>query len=1032
MDSRVEIVDSTDRIDVVLRRLIKGLREEHAFEKITIVIPSNQSSFYFRRALAQKGLFNVDFKRLEDVAETLGGSDFSQPLLHDLQASEFVYESARDITLGPDLGGDEVSPQLHNALHFTFRELELLDSNQLDQLADQGGVFSELVNRFHRYMTLASGHRRGHQVSKRAAEIITSGEHSELVKTMGTVVLVNAFVSPVHNDLYKALSNMPDAIIVSIDDSETEGEPLQRSGKDSQGLHLRSVPDTAEEIRDVVREILRLARCGKRFGNLAVVFEDESYATRIGEALEFAGIPVSGPDRIALSETPEGRFVIGLLNIYKNDFNRLDLTTWLSSAPVKDPESGMIVPSARWDAISRTAGITSSVENSWLPRLDRYARNVVSQAERSEREGEGKANTIAAARSDAEHADRLKEFLIQLGTRRPSELEDSWVGFGRWLRSMVKDYFIGNDDPKESDEPDSKISRLLRLIDQMESLEGSGSKLPKYAHCSEVFREQLGHRSAGLRTLGQGVYVGPLWTAAGCLFDTVFMLGMSEGRYPSLGLTDPLLPEPVKKLIDPKSVYLKTVDTGVEEARHLFNLVRSSAETVFMYWPRSIPGESHTKGPARWFLESARLVSGKPLLQSGDLLEGELTGVTILRRGSADLYPVERAGDIHDFDLLSAHNWQQSGNDPNQFPLAKNFESLSNSMNFEIERNGSNWTEYDGRIAPIVAGSSLDQTINSATAFETYASCPYQYFLSHRLNVEPTASPEVEIGLDPLTFGSLIHAVLEAFSKWRMGDEFVEDPPDRQRQVRCIRDSTEEQIELLKEKTPGRSDGAWRIEKHRALTLLINWLRRESNLMQRTGMRQVKAEYEFGRNSVKLPVEVKTPAGGTVKFRGQVDRVDISGDNKQVIVYDYKSGSSGSYEGLKKDPLKKGTKLQLPIYSMAVAAEYPEAEVSAAYWFVRESGVKEFIPGESGYQKEQTESQLVKVVEKIISGIDRGVFPAHPGEANNLPGRPASFENCTYCDYERVCPTSKSRLWESKKNSDKNLESYLSLVNGDL
>jgi len=117
---------------------------------------------------------------------------------------------------------------------------------------------------------------------------------------------------------------------------------------------------------------------------------------------------------------------------------------------------------------------------------------------------------------------------------------------------------------------------------------------------------------------------------------------------------------------------------------------------------------------------------------------------------------------------------------------------------------------------------------------------------------------------------------------------------------------------------------------------------------------------------------------------------------------------------------------------MAVAAEYPEAEVSAAYWFVRESGVKEFIPGESGYQKEQTESQLVKVVEKIISGIDRGVFPAHPGEANNLPGRPASFENCTYCDYERVCPTSKSRLWQSKKNSDKNLESYLSLVNGDL
>jgi hypothetical protein len=197
-------------------------------------------------------------------------------------------------------------------------------------------------------------------------------------------------------------------------------------------------------------------------------------------------------------------------------------------------------------------------------------------------------------------------------------------------------------------------------------------------------------------------------------------------------------------------------------------------------------------------------------------------------------------------------------------------------------------------------------------------------------------------------------------------------------------------------------------------------------------MRQVKAEYEFGRDSVKLPVEVKTAAGSTVKFRGQVDRVDISGDNKQVIVYDYKSGSSDSYEGDKNDPLKKGTKLQLPIYSMAVAAEYPEAKVSAAYWFVRESGTDEFIPRQSGYEKEQTEPPLITVVEKIMRGIDQGVFPAHPGKANNLPGRPASFENCTYCEYERVCPTSKSRLWESKKNSDKDLESYLSLANGDL
>ena len=117
-----------------LRTLIDDVRKIRGFERVTVVTPTKQASFYLRRALARGGLFNVDFKRLEDVAEQLAGREFKEPLLHDLQASEFVYEAARDPNLGTRLGGTDVSPQLQTALHSTFRDLELLERGQLDRL----------------------------------------------------------------------------------------------------------------------------------------------------------------------------------------------------------------------------------------------------------------------------------------------------------------------------------------------------------------------------------------------------------------------------------------------------------------------------------------------------------------------------------------------------------------------------------------------------------------------------------------------------------------------------------------------------------------------------------------------------------------------------------------------------------------------------------------------------------------------------------------------------------------------------------
>jgi ATP-dependent helicase/DNAse subunit B len=250
----------------------------------------------------------------------------------------------------------------------------------------------------------------------------------------------------------------------------------------------------------------------------------------------------------------------------------------------------------------------------------------------------------------------------------------------------------------------------------------------------------------------------------------------------------------------------------------------------------------------------------------------------------------------------------------------------------------------------------------------------------------------------------------------------------------ALREATEDHLKKLQEEIPGRSEGAWKIEFARAWLILRQWLRREPDTTGQPVMRQVEAEYSFGRDDTDdqsgPAVEVRTESGKSVRFRGQVDRVDISDDGSRVIVYDYKSGGNSSYTKLDSDPVKRGTKLQLPLYSKAVAEKYPEADIFASYWFVREAS-SELRPAPDKYDSERAESALAAAVQTIVEGIEDGIFPARPGSTGWNENSSESFENCMFCEYARVCPKSKARLWDSKKNSSVALSNYVELAEGE-
>ena len=221
----------------------------------------------------------------------------------------------------------------------------------------------------------------------------------------------------------------------------------------------------------------------------------------------------------------------------------------------------------------------------------------------------------------------------------------------------------------------------------------------------------------------------------------------------------------------------------------------------------------------------------------------------------------------------------------------------------------------------------------------------------------------------------------------------------------------------------------WDLDKEYITTSLETYLHEDQTLRSRFKLSTSSVEQPFGfshlsdREGVMWSAPTVTlPGLGTIKFRGFIDRIDAGPNGSEVMILDLKTGSSAPFEDLENDVFRGGTKLQLPIYLLAASQNLPAAEhISAAYWMVSFKGRYQVLPS-TPLSWEKVEESLNAILVKIIAGMVSGLFPANPGPDE---------ENCTFCDYDSICPIQRTPYWNKKSQTDIRLKDYLSLSETD-
>ena len=1034
--------DSPDR----LASYISYVKQADTLAPVTVIGPSVYANLSLRHNLGKSGLANVRFLVLPRLAEFLGApslySENRRPLTSILESASIRAVSGQASGMLRELRSH---PSTHQSLKNTFRQLRYASSEALDRLSTHGELRREVVELYRRFREHTSEFYDKEDLAQAAAKAIREGRTPGL-SDLGFIIFfqVRDF-TPAEREMIEALSAAGQcAVFLSLTGDkdadasvnalaerlalflgEAERPPPAQTSGDTQ---LLIAPDPHQEIRWVIRQIMKQAEDGLPFHRMAILYRKQApYSTLIREELGLAGIPVAGPNPSPLSDTAVGKALVGLIGLSDGQFTRDSVTSWLAGCPVRPPGGNpeSFSPSL-WDSISKKAGVVRGLDQ-WKQRLERYAAEMERNSEEAEaREGFSQAR-VALMRSESDAARNMLQFINDLSeyTTPPAD-GSSWKVFCGWATGLLNRYLIADTEiPEAEQEGLQKIKELLSELEGAEAIE-AGPTFSAFAQAlDEGLQASLGH----LGVTGQGVFVAPIGTAAAMSFDVVHIVGMIEGAVPPATRDDPLIPDRDRQAAGGTSEGLPLQQARKADERYAFLSALATAPVRKLSFPVADPAGQRGHYPSRWFLEQASILEGSPVYSSTLWSLSHRTWLTVIPSIEQSLATVAdaSAADVHDYDLEKLWTWKMLGLSVGSHPLVKSG-LLDKSLKLGRSRFGAGFTEWDGNVSSATAGSRfadrLETSVHSPTSLERWAECPFSYFLSNILGIGSLDKPEEIYSITPLERGSLGHEILEKFISAIAAEGTLPKPDepwnDHHRDI--LKRVAESAFQDAESRGVTGKGVMWQLVRVDILNDLETFLEEDSRLREKFGVSPVMVEARFG-----LPDSAWSEAfcvlddGTTLKFRGIIDRVDADPEGKRVLVLDYKTGGVGGYSRLKDDPVDKGKRLQLGVYSLAAqGAMGNDVEVKAAYWFVTNRQGFVLAPPEP-ISMDDIQERFKEAATTIVSGIKGGLFPANPGKEDRN-----GFENCTYCDFNSLCPARRDVLW-AKKKGNSILADYLEL-----
>jgi len=696
----------------------------------------------------------------------------------------------------------------------------------------------------------------------------------------------------------------------------------------------------AAEARAALRWLkARIVRDGMTLTDVAILARDiEPYRPFLEETAAEFGIPLRIVGGKPLNENPAIAALLSLLALPLAQAawtRRAVLEAWRS--PYFDWSSLGITPAdvAALDEISRTGHVVSGLDQ-WREAFEMWKKKKASVDE----DGEPLAAPGHAERL-AEKFDSFVDLLVppaEAPARQHIAYVENLIGDDPALRPSLAFGRGGRGEglrvvacARASAAGEGDIAALQAFKDVLRGLALAESTFQTQPAAYDDFYADLrGAVESGSYTVPAqtGLLAASVLDGRGLAFQAVALLGLSEGEFPRQEREDILLRENDRAVLHERGLPLEPRLRGDEGS--LFYQAATRARQRLLLTRPYLADDGQAWEPSAFWEEVRRL-------------NGNRQPVRVRPED-----PLEAA------EAASAAEWTRFAR-PDDIHVRRGSEVL-------LARLGRSAAgPFDGDAAQL--SDSLSKRFGadhgwSASRLECYGACPFEFFVTYALGLEPRL-PTGE-GYDVRMLGSMLHKILE---------EVYRAANDVESCLALLPEKARAVFEHAPEDYGFRPTPLWAMQRREMERRLRETIIALADVSQ--GFTPLRQEARFGMGEPSLALQTEA---GEVRLHGYIDRLDTTPDGSLRVI-DYKSGSTP----IRDVHLQQGRRLQLPVYALAAEQALGLGKASSGfYWHIQgaEASSLKLEKYEGGV--EAAFAAAIAHIGKYVRGIRAGAFEPKP------------------------------------------------------
>lgn len=492
---------------------------------------------------------------------------------------------------------------------------------------------------------------------------------------------------------------------------------------------------------------------------------------------------------------------------------------------------------------------------------------------------------------------------------------------------------------------------MLMFFSDLEYLLSDVDMNASFIDIQRMILERLESASEKGKTFeSDGVLIAPFSMMKSLFFDVIFLPHMNEGCFPKneVPLFD-LHVDELKKISEKSKISFDHSQKQLDIQSSMLDSVKYHAhESIYLSYSKySLPGEQDLK----------------PSLLIHPWLENQ---------------PIFEPGVVSNSNVISQ-------------PA---FEKIRAWVSSDQSNTWDHFKAY-------VDSKNVRKEAYSATELSRYAECPKRYFFANVLGLSKEEYLEHQPHMMAKDRGTLIHEILfRFFIKLKSQNLIPMKKENRQMMLDLLRSTATETFTRYQTLNSYGITDLWKNDENELFSDLTAYLDQE--LREASYWIPYSFEYRFGMpkftdqeddpHSSEKPISLPL-AGKKLLFKGRVDRIDLSPDQQQLRIIDYKTGklfsrkTSWSYE--------KGVNLQIPLYILLSDQFFSKKPEHAEGKLVSLQAITKF------EQRRLDKSELLSKQDQLFShlelldqGIQDGIFFPNPENGGS---------NCTYCDFLQIC-----------------------------